>query len=91
MIFFAVVTIVFCFSLGVILMMFGDEIGKKTFFELIPGFGITNFIEKFILRRKLKDPNEKPGMFVYIWFIRIFGGIWILFSFCMIFIVFFSG
>jgi|WetSurMetagenome_2_1015567.scaffolds.fasta_scaffold1387433_1 hypothetical protein len=86
----AFLTIFLVISVGVILVMYAKEIGNRFFFELIPGFGITNFVEKYILRRKTKDAKEKPGMFMFVWLIRLFGCIWILFSFFMIYIIFFN-
>ncbi len=86
---FASIIILFCLVLGVALVAFARKIGESTFFELIPGVGIPEFIEKFILRRKPKE-DERLGIFMYKIFIRIFGFIIIIFSIFMTYTVFFS-
>ena len=90
MVILAIFTIILVISIGTILLVFAEEIGKTFFFELIPGFGITNLVEKYILMRKPKNSDEKPGMFLYIWLIRLFGCLWIIFAFFITYIVIFS-
>ena len=81
MIFFILVVQLLCIFIGTLLLIFAREIGETMYIDI----GITSTIEKYILRRTEKHPEEVPGLFLHIWIIRVSGILFLLFSFFMIF------
>jgi hypothetical protein len=82
-----IITIVLVFGLGFCLMYFARVIVDYFYLGLPFGFPeITAKIINFIFHRNNSTVSKKiGGEDVYAWVIRIFGGLWILFGFIMIF------